>query len=109
MGKNGGDKENDWCEKMPGNLVKSTSTLIICPASLIGQWEKEVENKVKTSRLRVNVFHGNKRSCSARTLARYDIVITTYGTVQSEVKSVLGEAAEKEGKKKMDELKGARE
>lgn len=100
-------KENEWSEKLPGGLVKSDATIIICPASLIGQWEKEVESKVKSGRLRVNIFHGNNRKCSARTLAKYDIVVTTYGTVQSEVKSVLGDSVDKEAKTKMDELKGA--
>jgi len=101
------DDEKKWAEKLPGGLVKSDATIIICPASLLGQWEKEVENKVKSGRLRINIFHGTNRKCSARTLAKYDLVLTTYGTVQSEVKSVLGEAVEKESKTKMDELKGA--
>jgi len=57
--------------------------------------------------LRVLVYHGNNRKCSARALARYDIVVTTYGTVQSEVKSVLGDKADKETKKKMEDLKAA--
>jgi len=87
--------------------VRSDTTLIICPASLIGQWEKEVDSKVKSSRIRLLVYHGNNRKCSARALARYDIVVTTYGTVQSEVKSVLGETAERDSKKKMEDLKAA--
>ena len=101
------NKENDeWSGKL-GDFVKSDTTLIICPASLIGQWEKEVDSKVKSSRIRLLVYHGNNRKCSARALARYDIVITTYGTVQSEVKSVLGETAERDAKKKMEDLKAA--
>ena len=79
--RNGGeDGDKDWQERL-GDLVKSDTTLIICPASLIGQWEKEVENKVRSSQVRVLVYHGNNRKCSARSLARYDIVVTTYGTV----------------------------
>merc|ERR1719323_3009267 len=100
------EDEDDWKEKM-GDLVKSDTTLIICPASLLGQWEKEAENKVRSSQVRLLVYHGNNRKVSARALARYDIVVTTYGTVQSEVKSVLGEAALKETKKKMEDLRAA--
>jgi len=59
------DKENEWSGKL-GDLVKSETTLIICPASLIGQWEKEVENKARSSRVRLLVYHGNNRKCSAR-------------------------------------------
>jgi len=100
------EDEDDWKEKM-GDLVKSDTTLIICPASLLGQWEKEAENKVRSSQVRLLVYHGNNRKVSARALARYDIVVTTYGTVQSEVKSVLGEAALKDSKKKMEDLRAA--
>ena len=103
--KNGGDEE-EWNERL-GDLVKSETTLIICPASLIGQWEKEVENKVRSSQVRLLVYHGNNRKCSARALARYDIVVTTYGTIQSEVKSALGKDAEKDSKTKKDNLKAA--
>ena len=101
-----GDKEDEWNERL-GDLVRSETTLIVCPASLIGQWEKEVENKVRSSQVRVLVYHGNNRKCSARALARYDIVVTTYGTVQSEVKSALGKDSEKDSKTKMESLKAA--
>lgn len=99
-------KENNWNGK-GSNLVMSKTTLIVCPASLLGQWEDEVENRVKSGRLRVLVYHGNNRKCSAKALARYDLVITTYGTVQSEVKSVLGDKADKDAKTKMDDLVAA--
>ena len=99
-------EDSDWKERL-GDLVESTTTLIVCPASLLGQWEKEVENKVRHSQVRILVYHGANRKCSARALARYDIVVTTYGTVQSEVKSVLGDTVSKDSKKKMDDLKAA--
>merc|ERR1711952_78787 len=101
----GEEEDGDWKERL-GDLVDSNTTLIICPASLLGQWEKEVENKVRGSQVRLLVYHGNNRKCSARALARYDIVVTTYGTVQSEVKSVLGDK-DKDSKKKMEDLKAA--
>ena len=99
-------EDSDWKERM-GDLVESATTLIVCPASLLGQWEKEVENKVRRSQVRLLVYHGANRKVSARALARYDIVVTTYGTVQSEVKSVLGDTITKDTKKKMDDLKAA--
>ena len=63
--------------------------------------------QVRTSQVRLLVYHGNNRKCSARALARYDIVVTTYGTIQSEVKSALGKDAEKDSKTKKDSLKAA--
>ena len=104
--KNGGEDDEEWNERL-GDLVKSNTTLIICPASLLGQWEKEVENMVRSSQVRLLVYHGANRKVSARALARHDIVVTTYGTVQSEVKTALGNAGDKDTKKKMEDLKAA--
>lgn len=67
--KNGDNEDSEWSERM-GDLVKSDTTLLICPASLIGQWEKEVENRVRSSQVRLLVYHGANRKCSARALAR---------------------------------------
>lgn len=53
---------------------------------MLKQWEYEVQNKVKRGALEVNLFHGINRCHKARTLAKYDIVITTYQTVASEKK-----------------------
>ena len=104
-----GDADKGWTQggKL-GGLVKSHTTLIICPASLLGQWSGEVETKVKSGHLRVLTYHGNNRKVSARQLAKFDLVITTYGTVSSEVKGALGkDKMEKEGKAKMDDMKAA--
>ena len=51
------------------------------------------------------VYHGPSREkVSARQLAKYDMVITTYGTVQTEISKVIPEP---EGKKstRLDDLK----
>ena len=103
-----GDTDQGWSGGKLGGIVKSNTTLIICPASLLGQWSGEVESKVKSGHLRVLTYHGNNRKVSARQLAKYDLVITTYGTVSSEVKGALGkDKMEKEGKGKMDDMKAA--
>jgi len=74
-------------------LIRTKTTLIICPASLLGQWENEIENKVKSGCLRVLVYHSAAaRKVTAREMARYDVIITTSGVVLSEVKSALGDA-----------------
>ena len=63
---------------------------------------------MKTGHLRVLVYHGQGRRVSARALAKYDLVITTYGIVSSEVKGALGkDKADKEAKVKMEDMKGA--
>lgn len=62
-------------------------TLIVCPASLINQWEHEIKNHVKRRKLTVIMHHGNKRTESAHALCKGDVVITTYGIVNSEHKN----------------------
>ncbi|GBG30904.1 DNA repair protein RAD5B [Hondaea fermentalgiana] len=60
-------------------------TLIVCPTSLIGQWEAELSDKVsEEARLRVLRFHGSDRNRGVNVLGNYDCVLTTYGTVASE-------------------------
>ncbi|CAD5233795.1 unnamed protein product [Bursaphelenchus xylophilus] len=76
-------QRRDVCRQK--NLVFSTSTLVVAPASLIHQWQKEVEDRLAMGKLNVHVYHGNKRKSSAALLAGYDIVITTYGTLTSDV------------------------
>lgn len=106
----GGNKENDWSGGKLASLVKANTTLIICPASLLGQWSGEAESKVKSSHIRFLVYHGAKRKVSARELAKYDLVITTYGTVASEVREALGkDATAKEQKVKMEDMKAERD
>lgn len=53
-------------------------TLVVCPASLLKQWEAEVKNHCKYGVLSVRVHHGPNRTTEARVLVSYDIVITTY-------------------------------
>lgn len=53
--------------KFGGCLVRSRATLVICPASLIGQWEGEVKKRIKSGTLTTLVYHGNNRQQSAKT------------------------------------------
>ncbi|XP_034114594.1 transcription termination factor 2-like [Drosophila albomicans] len=56
-------------------------TLVVCPASLLRQWEGEVGSKMSSPRLNVYVHHGINRESSAKQLATYDMVVTTYNLV----------------------------
>ena len=43
------------------SLVKSRATLVVCPASLVHQWYKEVEKRCKRHLLKVLIYHGPNR------------------------------------------------
>lgn len=61
------------------------ATLVVAPLALIRQWEAEIKERVeKTHALKVYVHHGPQRTKSAKELARYDVVITTYQILVSE-------------------------
>ncbi|CAG0888256.1 unnamed protein product, partial [Darwinula stevensoni] len=67
------------------NLIPSQATLVVAPASLLGQWEKEIENKVKRGLLETCIFHGPNRETSALHLAKHDVIITTYMIIEKEL------------------------
>jgi SNF2-related domain len=61
------------------------TNLIVGPVALLGQWQSEIEDKVKSHyKLSIFRYHGTK--CSFNKLKKYDVVLTTYGTLGSEWK-----------------------
>ncbi|XP_057804348.1 helicase-like transcription factor CHR28 isoform X2 [Salvia miltiorrhiza] len=61
-------------------------TLIVCPASVVRQWDRELDEKVtKEAKLRVLVYHGGNRTKNPDALAKYDVVLTTYAIVSNEL------------------------
>ena len=64
---------------------KWKSTLIVCTLSTVSQWEKEILTKTYPDNyLKVSLYYGNKRESDPTVLAASDIVLTTYGVLQSE-------------------------
>ncbi|XP_035531848.1 transcription termination factor 2 [Morone saxatilis] len=90
-------KAESWISKSDSLLVVSKGTLIICPASLVHHWKREIDRHVKTSKLTVYLYHGPNREKSAKVLADYDVVVTTYSLVSKEI-PVQKEEAEKPSK-----------
>ncbi|KAJ3023474.1 hypothetical protein HKX48_002901 [Thoreauomyces humboldtii] len=59
-------------------------TLVVCPVSLIYQWEKEILDKVQGRALSVFVYHGAGRPKKVTALERYDVVLTSYAILSNE-------------------------
>ncbi|RHZ54205.1 hypothetical protein CDV55_100066 [Aspergillus turcosus] len=72
----------------PSTDPERKPTLIIAPVSLMQQWKREIQKTLKPGRhqLSVYVLHGEKRAVSYRDLKDYDVVLTTFGTLSSELK-----------------------
>jgi non-specific serine/threonine protein kinase len=58
--------------------------LVVCPTTLIYNWENEI--KKFTPSLSYHIHHGGQRSRMKDELMNYDISITTYGTLRSDIK-----------------------
>ncbi|XP_024534461.1 DNA repair protein RAD5A isoform X2 [Selaginella moellendorffii] len=66
------------------SVPKEGGTLIICPMTLLSQWRSELETHVSSGTFSVYAYYGPDRSRDSKTLSKYDVVLTTYGVVQSE-------------------------
>ncbi len=67
-------------EKSDGAL----RALVVCPTTLIYNWENDI--KKFTPSLSYYIHHGPLRSRATEDLGRHNVVITTYGTLRSDIK-----------------------
>ncbi|XP_074003194.1 transcription termination factor 2 [Numenius arquata] len=79
------EKLEIWLTKNDSTVIPSHSTLIVCPASLIHHWKKEIDRRVGYGKLRVYLYHGPNRDKHAAVLSEYDVVVTTYSILSKEV------------------------
>ncbi|XP_049838488.1 transcription termination factor 2 [Schistocerca gregaria] len=75
--------EEEWMQSKDRRW-ENGGTLVVCPASLVNQWESEIKSKCKSDILKVVVHHGSSREKSARRLSKFDVVVTTYSIVRNE-------------------------
>ncbi|MBP6024426.1 DEAD/DEAH box helicase [Ferruginibacter sp.] len=66
-----------------GNL----KAIVVCPTTLIYNWKNEVEKFTPT--LSWHIHHGSLRSRSAEDMQKHNIIITTYGTLRSDIQLLL--------------------
>ncbi|EFQ99315.1 transcription termination factor 2 [Nannizzia gypsea CBS 118893] len=67
------------------SLINAKTTLLVSPLSAVGNWVSQIKEHVKDDALSFYVFHGPSRTEDPRELAKYDVVITTYTTILSDV------------------------
>ena len=65
----------------------SLKAIVVCPTTLIYNWQNEV--KKFTPSLTYHIHHGSARSRSVEELSNHNIIITTYGTLRSDIQILL--------------------
>jgi non-specific serine/threonine protein kinase len=65
----------------------SLKAIVVCPTTLIYNWKNEVEKF--TPSLTWHIHHGSMRSRDAEELQKHNIIITTYGTLRSDIQLLL--------------------
>jgi superfamily II DNA or RNA helicase len=65
----------------------SLSALVVCPTTLMFNWENEIRKF--TPSLTYHIHHGGDRTRNKLALTQYNVIITTYGTLRSDIKLLL--------------------
>ena len=63
------------------------SALVVCPTTLMFNWENEIRKF--TPDLTYHIHHGGDRTRNKQALSQYNVIITTYGTLRSDIKLLL--------------------
>ncbi|MEO6583260.1 MAG: SNF2-related protein, partial [Ferruginibacter sp.] len=69
------------------SLDGTLKAIVVCPTTLIYNWQNEVKKFTPT--LTYTIHHGNARSRSPQELQQSNIIITTYGTLRSDIQMLL--------------------
>ncbi|MBS1947968.1 MAG: DEAD/DEAH box helicase family protein [Bacteroidetes bacterium] len=65
----------------------SLRAIVVCPTTLMFNWENEIRKF--TPALSYHIHHGGERARNNQLLNEYDIIITTYGTLRSDIKLMV--------------------
>jgi SNF2 family DNA or RNA helicase len=63
------------------------ATLLVCPLSTVTNWEEQIKQHIQADTFTYHIYHGPNRIKDVEELAQFDLVITTYGSVVSELNS----------------------
>ncbi len=65
------------------------ATLIICPTSVLATWLSQISQHVSDGYLNTLLYHGSNRNINPDVLKNYDIILTSYGTVNHEFRNLI--------------------
>jgi SNF2 family DNA or RNA helicase len=87
------DQAADFATKQPPRtpqlplIQNSKATLLVCPLSVVSNWEEQIRTHITPGTLSIHVYHGSNRIQDVKELAKYDVVITSYHTLASELRN----------------------
>lgn len=80
----GGSASPSLVDAGSGGKIPSKATLVVCPMSLVAQWEEETRRHAPG--LKVLVYYGaDRQRQDSQSISRgYDLIITSYGTLSAD-------------------------
>ncbi|KAI5197174.1 hypothetical protein E4T38_08141 [Aureobasidium subglaciale] len=83
-----GEGQMDDSDKVTGDVERrSGGTLLLCPKSVISNWQEQIGQHLDNAKVSYYMYHGNKREQDLDVLSQYDIVVTSYSIAASEFAS----------------------
>ncbi|KAL1884555.1 hypothetical protein Plec18167_002145 [Paecilomyces lecythidis] len=86
-------ESRNWEQRIPSaDLVRGSpgirntrTTLLVSPLSAVNNWVTQIKEHLTEGAISYYVFHGPSRTTDVDELAKYDLVITTYSIILSEL------------------------
>jgi SNF2 family DNA or RNA helicase len=75
---------NDLVRRTPG-IRNARTTLLVSPLSAVNNWVSQIKDHLDDNAISYYVFHGPSRTTNVEELCQYDLIITTYSTISSEI------------------------
>eukprot|EP00929_Paragymnodinium_shiwhaense_P111907 TRINITY_DN80181_c0_g1_i1.p1 TRINITY_DN80181_c0_g1~~TRINITY_DN80181_c0_g1_i1.p1 ORF type:complete len:1235 (+),score=360.93 TRINITY_DN80181_c0_g1_i1:185-3889(+) len=61
--------------------------LVVCPMAAVHQWATEIERFTRKGTMRVHIYHGANKVKNVNDFKKFDVVITTYQTLECEYRA----------------------
>lgn len=86
-------ESRQWANMIPhSELVRNSpgirntkTTLLVSPVSAVNNWVTQIKEHLSENAISYYIFHGPSRTADVDELSKYDLVITTYSIVLSEL------------------------